>query len=653
MKLKFSLFPFALLAFTGPSLLAQTTVLNWDADGAAGVGGTGAWDTTNTLWNTAGSGAANIIWTTGTGASGFAANFSGTGGTVTVQAGGITTGVLAAGNASALNFDAGGYTITGGKITIDNTGGGNDRSFLRFASGTTTTINNAIDIIPSALGGGTFNRLLQARVNNSTITLGGEINILGTTAGTHTLDFINGGGATGVRYNLDGAIGDAAGAAVTRVRIGSTAANDLRDFTVRLSGANTFTGGISGKGKMLVANNSALGTTGMSFGGDGQGGSGALLTDGAVTIANNISSGNSAVSAITIGGNSAHVSSFAGNVDLSGNTAGLAGAKIGLQAVSGGEVTFSGLINDGAATIGMDKFGAGTVILSRAAGNTIDGPVNVVNGTLIVTGTAGTGTGVVTVGSAAGSLAAGATTNGSTLATVTTTAGMVIGQTIAGTNIPVGTYVEQIKNTTTIVLSQNATGTASGLTLSLAASNATLEISGSGSLANTSSVTLTGGTLLLGASDRIRDLAGFTTGAGGKIQITGTSNFTETVGSLSLGTGTSVIDFANLSGTNVFTFAASTFSGAGTLQVWNWSGTPATGGGTDQLFFGNSAGGLTGGTSGSVEFFTGPGSGSLGVGSQLPSGELVPVPEPSGLLAALGLLGLTFRRDGRFRHRSV
>lgn len=487
------------LAVVVPSTLAQTTVLNWDADGAAGLGGTGAWDTTSTLWNTAGSGAANSIWTTGTGASGFAANFGGAAGTVTVQAGGITTGVLAAGNQSALNFDAGGYTITGGKITIDNTGGGNDRSFLRFASGNTTAINNAIDITPSALGSGTFNRLVQARVNNSTITLGGAINIIGTTAGTHTLDFITGGGATGVRLNLDGAIGDAAGAAVTRVRIASNAPNDMRDLTVRLSAANTFTGGISGKGKMLVANNSALGTGGMTIGGDGGAGSGALLTDAAVTIGNTVGSGNSGVTAITIGGNSAHVSSFTGNVDLATNTAGLTNSKIGLQAVSGGEVTFSGLINDGASTIGMDKFGAGTVVLSRAAGNTVDGAVNIVNGTLLANNTSGsaTGTGALTVGSAAGSLSGGATTNGSTLATVNSTAGMVIGQTITGTNIAGGTYVEQIKNGTTIILSHNATGTASGLTFSLAASNGIL--GGSGIISGSTTV-LSGSSIAPGAS---------------------------------------------------------------------------------------------------------------------------------------------------------
>jgi fibronectin-binding autotransporter adhesin len=237
--------------------------------------------------------------------------------------------------------------------------------------------------------------------------------------------------------------------------------------------------------------------------------------------------------------------------------------------------------------------------------------------------------------------------NGSSTASVLSLGNTAGDQTFSGNITGNGALVRNgLGGTSTLSGTNTYTGTTT-------ISAGTLSLSGSGSLANTSSVTLTGGTLLLGASDRINNGAGFTTSGGGKIQISGTSNFTETVGSLSLGAGNSVIDFGSLSGTNVLTFAASSLTGTGTLQVWNWSGNVAAGNGTDQLFFGNSASGLTGGTSASVEFFTGPGSGSLGVGSQLPTGELVPVPEPSGLLAALGLLGLTFRRDGRNRHRSV
>lgn len=489
----------AFAALGTSSLFAQTTTLNWDADGGAGVGGTGAWDTTSTLWNTAGSGAANTIWTTGSGNSGYAANFGGTAGTVTVQGGGITTGILGSGNGSALNFDTGGYILSGGKITIDNTGGSNDRSMFRFntAAGATTIINNAIDFIPHDLAAGGYNRLVQVRANDSITTFNGAFNIINSTGGFHRLDILNANNVTGALVNLNGVIGDAASApAQTQLRISSGGAT-IANLTTRLNAVNLYEGGTIASGKVLVAVDStgtsgsggafgANSSAGVSF---GTGGYAALstvsvLTDAAVTVNNSFNVGNTGISAVTLGGNSANTSIFGGNVDVSGaNSANLAGQKIALQAVSGGTVTFSGLITDGADTRGIDKIGAGTVILSRAAGNTIDGSVNVVIGTLLVNNTSGsgTGTGAVTVGSAAGTLtgaAANATTNGSRFVNVTSTAGMVVGQTITGTGIAAGTFVEQIRSGTQIILSQNANSSANNQTLTLAASDATLGGSG-------------------------------------------------------------------------------------------------------------------------------------------------------------------------------
>jgi len=501
------------------SLQAQTTVLHWDADGGAGIGGTGAWDTTSTLWNTATSGSANTIWTGGTGNSGNSASFGGTAGTVTVQAGGITTGVLQTGNNTALNFDVSGYTLTGGKITVNMTGGAVDRDIIRINAGTaaTTTINSDIDFIPSNLAGNTSNRLVQTRATGSTTTLGGAVNVINTTAGNHNLDVIFGGGATNARVNLNGVIGDAAGAATTSLRLGQ-GATTIFNLTTRVNAVNTYQGTTSGAGKVLIGVNStgtagsggalgANGTQGFTFGNSNSnpGDTGSLLTDAAVTVNNPISIGRNTYSAITIGGNSADASTFAGNVDLSntqGSNLGLINSKIALQAVTGGTVTFSGLISDGAQTVGLDKMLDGTAILSRAAGNTFDGPVNVVGGTLLVNNTtgSGTGTGAVTVGSAAGTLtgaAAAGTTNGSRLVNITSTAGMVVGQTITGTGIAANTYVEQIRSGTSVILSQNATSSTNNQTFTLAASDATL--GGSGIISGATTV-LSGSSIAPGAS---------------------------------------------------------------------------------------------------------------------------------------------------------
>ena len=83
------------------------------------------------------------------------------------------------------------------------------------------------------------------------------------------------------------------------------------------------------------------------------------------------------------------------------------------------------------------------------------------------------------------------------------------------------------------------------------------------------------------------------------------------------------------------------------MQVWNWSGSLA-GGGPDQLFFGSSDAGLTPAQLASITFVDPAGLGSGTYGAQLlTSGELVPVPEPSPLLAfsiLLGIAGLQRRR---------
>jgi len=124
-----------------------------------------------------------------------------------------------------------------------------------------------------------------------------------------------------------------------------------------------------------------------------------------------------------------------------------------------------------------------------------------------------------------------------------------------------------------------------------------------------------------------------------------TGGFAETVGAftltgtakLELGTGISVVHFADSSAANWF----------GALSITNWSGS-FSGGGTDQVFFGNSSTALTSQQLTQVKFIDvfGPGSGEF-ASRLLPTGELVAVPEPAttaSLLAGLSLLTLRRRR---------
>ena len=156
----------------------------------------------------------------------------------------------------------------------------------------------------------------------------------------------------------------------------------------------------------------------------------------------------------------------------------------------------------------------------------------------------------------------------------------------------------------------------------------------------TSAVNSTGGTLLLrgSAADRVSNAATISLEAAtsSKLQLSGA--VTETLGALSLagGAGTRVIDFGATSG--VLTFASLSAASSLPLQIWNWSGTIGTGGGTDRLFIssGNFGGSLA---ASDISFFSDSGvnriSGTIGFTS---NNELVPVPEASTLLGVLGLM---------------
>ena len=192
-----------------------------------------------------------------------------------------------------------------------------------------------------------------------------------------------------------------------------------------------------------------------------------------------------------------------------------------------------------------------------------------------------------------------------------------------------------------------AANTYSGATI---VNQGTLEVAGTaGALANTSRVTVnTGGTLLLSsttaaAGGQIADGAGVTL-AGGTIQA-GVNGINETMGALTL-SNDSTIDFGTLTGTNNLRFADSTglFASGTTLSIINYTVD------TDHLFFGSVMGsGVDATQLGQISFFSGGsiGSGFLGAANFLPAGEVSPVPEPSSVAIALGLLGLIGWRERR------
>jgi autotransporter-associated beta strand protein len=152
------------------------------------------------------------------------------------------------------------------------------------------------------------------------------------------------------------------------------------------------------------------------------------------------------------------------------------------------------------------------------------------------------------------------------------------------------------------------------------------------------------GTLLLGASNRLSDKIDVTLGGGSF----NTGGFDENVGELTL-TRDSIIDLGD--GDSVLKFrdsSSSEWSSGEVVEIRNWSGA-AGGGGQDQIYAGSSNRGLTEDQLKQIEFFDPFGENSGRFPARiLPSGEIVPAPEPSTILAALGALGwIGFREKKR------
>ncbi|MEY2584840.1 MAG: type secretion system secreted protein VgrG [Verrucomicrobiota bacterium] len=272
-------------------------------------------------------------------------------------------------------------------------------------------------------------------------------------------------------------------------------------------------------------------------------------------------------------------------------------------------VTISGshtLSIDGGATTGI-------TINSGAGLTTIDS-------NLVLSGSCQT----VAVNNAAGLLVNG--TVGGTIGLTKTGSGTLL---LGGTNTYTGTTT--INGGTLSAAAPGALGGTSSIVVNL---GGTLLFSASGSpttdrINDNSTMTLNGGTFnTAGLSEHGLSGATVTPGMGA---VTLSSNSV-----IDLGAGASVIAFANSS--------AQTWTG--TLSIYNWSGTPGAGNGTDQLYFGTDATGLTAEQLGQITFYSDSGSTFVGWADYANDldGEVVPVPEPSTWFAtalAFSALGFT------------
>ena len=349
---------------------APTSALYWDANGAAGRGGSGTWSNSNSQlgWTTNSSGLAasgTYAWgsTSGTdyyAGAGLTANFGGTAGTVTVSG---TVDAL-----SGLTFETTGYTLTSGTINLAGA----------TAADNTISVSTGTSTINSVLSGSTG----LTKSGSGALTLSAANTYTGGTT-------ITAGTLQGTTSSLQGGITNNAAVIFDQSTTGTYAGamSGTGSFekkgsgSVTLTGANSYSGGTTLTGGTLQGTTSSIqgnitawfnsslvfdqSTTGTYSGNMGGVGSLTKAGSGTVTLAgtNTYSAGTTVTSGTLQGTTSSLQGTIANNA-----------AVVFDQATTG---TYSGSMSG---TGSLRKDGSGTVALSAA--NTFTGTTTVNSGTL-------------------------------------------------------------------------------------------------------------------------------------------------------------------------------------------------------------------------------------------------------------------------------
>lgn len=210
-----------------------------------------------------------------------------------------------------------------------------------------------------------------------------------------------------------------------------------------------------------------------------------------------------------------------------------------------------------------------------------------------------------------------------------------------------------VNGASTLTLSGN--NSISGV-VSVTEGTLTAAATGNQALGNVTSVAITGGTLLLGASNQLDNSASITIGASGTFASGGFSEGKSPAGpAQQLGAlileAESAIDFLPGSNGSSLLFSGLTYKG-GSVAIRNWSGAigsdNASASNDRLLFIGDS--GLSGAELAQIQFFNDSGN-PLGTGAAAIAfdryTQIVPVPEPASIIGALGLIGFVGFRERR------
>lgn len=247
-----------------------------------------------------------------------------------------------------------------------------------------------------------FNGTMNLTNNSSNAaTIASDV-VFATTFGGNTTFNFAGSGNWNVNTNLR-----------STNNVGGNVANVTGTGTVFMNAANTYTGGTNlnvtgGNSRIRATANGALGTGTVFIAGNS--GSNRLEVEGGITLNNalavngkenfvgaaaailNVSGNNTLGGTVTlnVGGSDSTIRSDQGRLTLSAATAithGASGSR-GLLFTGDGDITVSGNIAQGGATLAIYKQGSGTLTLSGSS-NTYTGATTVSAGTLLVNGSLG------------------------------------------------------------------------------------------------------------------------------------------------------------------------------------------------------------------------------------------------------------------------
>ena len=414
---------------------------------------------------------------------------------------------------------------------------------------------------------------------------------------------------------------------------GSTSLTKSGSGTWTLTGANTFTGTtmITNTGYLDLDSATSTTTT-------------LALQDSLVDLTQNFdlkfgSTTSTGIVNATFGGLEGN-----GNLNLQNTNTTSAPVALTLNTAMGTSVSYGGVLSGTGSII---KTGNGTQTFTNAS-NSYSGGTTVSGGTLVSTAAGA-------LGSTSGTLAV----NGGGTLDIDHVNQTVGAMTLGIANNSAGSTIQSTGGAATLTATSVTVNGTSNVIASGTVSTGNVTVNGSlavntanGLNASGTVAVNNGGTLLFGASGAT-NAAAVTLNGGGTIGISGISSASQTLGALTLGTGTSIINFGSGLG-NTITFASlanAALLGAGaTLDIYDWSGTgsnPADTGNPNQdrlLFAADPS--LNSTELGSIYFFSDSGTTQIGTGSKeisfgaSPQIEVYPVPEPSTIFSGVCLLGL-------------